>query len=149
MFYHLKARYYTTVNLLYHEPRQWFIIGIDRKFDKNTQKTILKICLNDFQFWLKTFQNVLQCCLVVWTIAETLENCFNNFRHFVIYPNFSIFLFERATVKLKCNVSVKTIDGFLKYQYPVQSAFKSTIFIWNYKVWTKTASFWMPSIMKL
>ena len=31
-------------------------------------------------------------------------------------------------VKLKCNVSIKTIDGSLKYQYPVWWAFKSAIF---------------------
>ena len=31
-------------------------------------------------------------------------------------------------VKLKCNVSVKTIGGYFKYQYPLQWAFKSTVF---------------------
>ena len=57
------------------------------------------------------------------------------------YPKFSIFLllylFGRATVKLKHNLSVKTIDGSLKYQYPVQWAFKSAIFLCDYRVWTK------------
>ena len=85
-----------------------------------------------------------KCCLVIQTITGTLDNPFNNFRHFAIYPNFSIFffffllllllllllfLFGRATVKLKCNVSRKTIGGYLKYQYPLQWAFKSAIFL--------------------
>ena len=94
--------------------------------------------------YLKTFKNILKCCLVIRTIAGTLDNCFNNFRHFVKYMNFSIFflllfllfLFGRAMVKLKHNISVKTIDGSLKYQYPVQWVFKSTILLCDYKVWT-------------
>ena len=53
----------------------------------------------------------------------------------MIHPNFSIFFFfllllfllEWATVKLKCNVFVKTIDGSLKYQYPVHWLFKSVM----------------------
>ena len=96
-----------------------------------------------------------KCCLVIRTITGTLDNRFNNFRHFAIYPNFSIFflllllfLFGRATVKLKCNVSVKTIGGYLKYQYPLQWAFKSAVFLCDYRVWTKTASFWTPLIAK-
>ena len=74
-----------------------------------------------------------KCCLVIRTIAGTLDNRFTNFRHFAIYPNFSIFLllllflFGRATVKLKCNVSGKTIGGYLKYQYPLQWAFFSYV----------------------
>ena len=51
-------------------------------------------------------------------------------------------------VKFKHNVSVKTIDGSLKYQYPVQWAFKRTIFLCDYRVWTKSASLLTPSIMK-
>ena len=35
---------------VYHEPRYWFIIGIDRKFDKNAQKNTFKNYLNDFNF---------------------------------------------------------------------------------------------------
>ena len=60
-----------------------------------------------------------KCCLIIRTIIGTLDNRFNNFRHFTIYPNFSIFfllllfLFGRATVKLKCNISGKTIVGYL------------------------------------
>ena len=81
------------------------------------------------------------------TIAGTIDNCFNNFRHFVKCLNFSIllllllFLFGQATVKLKHNVSVNTTDGSLKYQYPVQWAFKSAIFLWANRVWMKIASF--------
>ena len=59
-----------------------------------------------------------------------------------------LFLFGRATVKLKQNVSVKTIDESLEYQYPLQWAFKSAIFLCDYRVWTKTASFWTSSIAK-
>ena len=69
----------------------------------------------------------------------------------MIYPNFSsfffflllllIFLFECATVKFKCNVSIETIDRYLKYQYPVQWAFKSAFFLCDYKVWTKNSFF--------
>ena len=79
-----------------------------------------------------------KCCLVIRTITGTLDNRFNNFRHFAIYPNFSIFfflllfLFGRATVKLKCNVSGKTIGGYLKYQYPLKWAFKSAVFLCDY-----------------
>ena len=146
---------------MYHEQRQQFIIEINRKFDKNVQKIIFKNNLNDSQVQLKAFQIVFKCCLVVWTIAETLDNCFNNFRHFVIYPNFSIFffflllllllllfLFEWAMVKLRGSVSIKTIDRSLKYQYPLWWALKSTIFLCDYKVWAKTTSFWMPLIVK-
>ena len=99
-----------------------------------------------------------KCCLVIRTIAGTLDNSFSKFRHFAIYPNFSIFffffffllllllfLFGRATVKLKCNISVKTIGGYLKYQYPMQWAFKSAVFLYDYRIWTKAASFWTPS----
>ena len=81
-----------------------------------------------------------KCCLVIRIIAGTLDNRFSNFRHFAIYPNFSIFfffflllllfLFGRATVKLKCNISVKTIGEYLKYQYPMQWAFKSAVFLY-------------------
>ena len=37
-------------------------------------------------------------------------------------------------IKLKQNVSVKTIDRSLKYQYPVQWSCKSTIFLCDYMV---------------
>ena len=60
-----------------------------------------------------------------------------------------LFLFGRATVKLKRNVSVKTIDESLKYQHPVQWVFKSAIFLCKNKLWTKTASLSTPSIVKL
>ena len=71
------------------------------------------------------------------TIIGTLGNCFNNFQHFAIIPEFSIFflfLFGKALVKLKHIMSAKTIYGSLKYQYSAQRAFKSAIFLCEYKV---------------
>ena len=63
-------------------------IGIDRKFDKNAQKIILKTTLMIFNFSKKQpLRMSFQCCLVFRTIAGTIDNCFNNFRHFVKYPN--------------------------------------------------------------
>ena len=86
-----------------------------------------------FDSSLKALRISFKCCLAIRTIAGTLDNCFNNFWQFVKYPNFSIFfflllllfLFGWAAVKLKHNVSIKTTDGSLKYQYPMQWAFKS------------------------
>ena len=84
-----------------------------------------------FNFSKKPLRMSFKYCLVIQTIAGTVDSRFNNFWHFVKHPNFSIllllllFLFGRATVKLKHNVSVNTIDRSLKYQYPVQWAFKS------------------------
>ena len=49
-------------------------------------------------------------------------------RNFIILSTWLYNLFRRAMVKLKQSVSVKTINESLKYQYPLQWAFKSAIF---------------------
>ena len=51
-------------------------------------------------------------------------------------------------VILKCNISMKTIGGSLKYQYPVQWVFKSAIFLCEYKASTETTSVLMLLIEK-
>ena len=77
-----------------------------------------------------------KCCLVIQTIAGTLDHRFNNFRHFAIYPNFSIFvfffllfLFGWATIKSKCNVSIKTIGGYLTINTQCSGHLKAPFFM--------------------
>ena len=73
-----------------------------------------------------------KCCLVIRTIAGTLDNCFNIFCNFVneIPKILHLLLISNIIILVWTgygfNVSVKTIDGSLKYQYLVQWAFKST-----------------------
>ena len=118
----------STVN---HEPRQWFIIGIDQKFDNSAKKIILINYLTAFKFQLK---NLSECPLVLLKLFGQLLKpqtiVFKFFGTFGILENLHciIILVWRGYGNIEQQCICKTIDKSLKYQYPVQWAFKSTIF---------------------
>ena len=56
------------------------------------------------------------------TVIETLGYCFNNFWHFAIFSILLLFLFGRATIKLKHNIFAKTIDRSLILLIPLYAA---------------------------